>query len=233
MKDELYRVFIQVRMSSSRFPGKTLAPLGGQPIVDKVYDCFINAGVKNNQIVFLTSNDTSDKPIYEYLNSQGKQVFKGDLKNVTLRYKSALYEYPSKWIIRATGDSPFYHIELIKYIIKRLKVTDKKLISTNIIRSLPKGLNLEAFHGKLLIDSYNNTKYDIHNKEHVTRYWHKNLSKQDIEYVKLKDISLNSLSVAIDTIEDLINANNGIFSGIIDDIPWDTLTFFSQPNAKR
>src|SRR5688572_16969036 len=98
-------VFIQARMSSSRFPGKVMVDLHGKPIIRHLIDQMQQVkGI--DQIVVLTSHENSDDILVDYLERSAQPVFRGDLENVYARFKQALQVYPCDFFVRLCADSP-------------------------------------------------------------------------------------------------------------------------------
>ena len=56
---------IQGRMSSSRLPGKILADIAGQPMLQRVFIRTSRAATVN-ETIFATTTDSSDDPVEEY-----------------------------------------------------------------------------------------------------------------------------------------------------------------------
>ena len=72
---KMYKIFIQARMSSKRFPGKVLASFNGVPIIKCVIDRILNV-VPIGQIVVLASQEESDDPLACYLDQLGVAIFR-------------------------------------------------------------------------------------------------------------------------------------------------------------
>ncbi|MCX7307104.1 MAG: hypothetical protein NTZ72_03800, partial [Afipia sp.] len=99
-----HRIFIQARMSSSRFPGKMLSSFRGRPLIAQVLGQF-DAGLRS-RIVVLTSDESSDDRLAEFVSDEcDVPVFRGKLDDVVARFQSALAQYPCEWFVRISGDS--------------------------------------------------------------------------------------------------------------------------------
>ncbi len=93
-------------MSSSRFPGKMLAPFCGRPLIAQVLERFREFDLYS-RVVVLTSVDPTDDPLADFVaNRCAVPVVRGDLENVVARFQSALREHPCEWFVRISGDSP-------------------------------------------------------------------------------------------------------------------------------
>ena len=104
-------VIIQARMSSSRFPGKSLQMIGDKPLVYYVVKRLELLGLP---VIVATSTDTSDDILAEYLQSQKIKIFRGSLLNVLNRYISAAEEFGVEEIVRVTADNPLVDITALK-----------------------------------------------------------------------------------------------------------------------
>jgi spore coat polysaccharide biosynthesis protein SpsF len=76
---------IQGRMSSSRLPGKILANLAGQPMLQRVF-IRTSRAVTVTETIFATTTDASDDPVAEYCDFSGIPFTRGSLYDVLDRY---------------------------------------------------------------------------------------------------------------------------------------------------
>ena len=79
---------IQARMTSTRFPGKVLADLEGQPMLQYMLKRVLRATNLAQVLVATTSNDTDD-PIIELCQGLEVQTYRGDELDVLGRYANA------------------------------------------------------------------------------------------------------------------------------------------------
>lgn len=98
-------VFVQVRYSSSRLPGKVLMKIGEMTLIERLYDRL--SFFLDLPIVFLTSVHVSDNIIEKHCTEKGIPVFRGDLHNVLNRYVCAGEQLGHEAFFRVTGDNPF------------------------------------------------------------------------------------------------------------------------------
>lgn len=195
------RVFVQARMSSSRFPGKVLAPVIGKPMIVHLLDR-LHLVMAKEDVIVLTSTDLSDDPLDAYLNSINVPVFRGDLLNTFLRFRTALLEYPCKQFFRICGDSPLFNEQLITMMLKQNE-TQTADIHTNLFpRTFPKGQSIELINSDVFmgIDIQQLTSDEC---EHVTPHFYSNTGKFTIENLKNPNPSASNMNAVIDTIEDL------------------------------
>lgn len=199
MDSVITNIFIQARMSSSRFPGKILAPLNGKPILKHVIDSVCK--VKNNGNFFvLTSSDESDDPVACYLESIDCPYFRGPLDNVFNRFQLALGSFPCDYFIRLSADSPFINSKLIEFMIEKCTNNEYDLVSNVVSRTFPKGQSVEIIRSEafLIVDQLLLTKEEI---EHVFPYFYRNQNDYKICGVE-NTIDESNLNYCVDTLDD-------------------------------
>src|SRR4030095_1568420 len=110
---------IQGRMSSSRLPGKILADIAGQPMLQRVFGRTSRA-VTVTQTIFATTTDPSDDPVAEYCDFSGIPYARGSLFDVLDRYYQAAKQAQADIVVRITADCPVIDPELIDNVVKTL-----------------------------------------------------------------------------------------------------------------
>lgn len=218
------RAFIQARMSSRRFPGKVLAPLLGRPVIWHVVQSMKAGGFAEGDIILLTSTDPTDDPVAAYGEMLGTPVFRGSLHDVLKRVVQAGKQFPCEWILRATADSPFYSPKLVSFMRLATGKVSADFLTTTKRRTLPVGMNLEAFRLEALRLAMERMELCAEDREHVTRVFHRGTDGVTTCSVELADNDFSDSSVSIDYPEDLVNLENGAHAPIISSIPWNKLT---------
>jgi spore coat polysaccharide biosynthesis protein SpsF len=217
------RVFIQARMTSSRFPGKVLAPLQGRPILWHVIECIKKAGIADEDTVVLTSDEPTDDPVAAYAAALGIPVFRGSLQNVMERFVGATEAHPCDWILRATADSPFYQPELIQFVAATAGRTTASFVTTTHRRTLPKGMNVEMIRTCLLRETFSLPDITDHDREHLTSRFHRMIPASGVCSIELSDADFSHTSMAVDSIEDLAALGEKDALETLNAIPWDQL----------
>ena len=103
---------IQGRMSSSRLPGKILAEIAGQPMLQRVFARTSRAATVTRTI-FATTTDASDDPVAEYCEWSGIPFTRGSLYDVLDRYYQAASQFKADVVVRITADCPVIDPALI------------------------------------------------------------------------------------------------------------------------
>ena len=103
---------IQGRISSSRLPGKILADMAGQPMLQRVFIRTSRAATVT-ETIFATTIDSSDDPVAEYCKFSGISFTRGNLFDVLDRYYQAASQAEADVIVRITADCPLIDPALI------------------------------------------------------------------------------------------------------------------------
>ena len=198
--DTQARVFIQARMSSSRFPGKVLAPLEKRPVVQWVVDQ-VSSVVARDHIVVATSDTASDDELEEVVRGLGVNVFRGDLDNVVLRFQECLLTFPCPWFFSISADSPFINSSVLPMLSEWC--SDELDLVTNVFpRTFPRGHSAELIRSETF-SALNTDELTAEQKEHVTQVFYDNPLRFRIVNVESEDASQAKLNYCVDTPEDL------------------------------
>ncbi len=189
-------------MTSSRFPGKVLAPLMGRPLISHVVSRSA-AVVGLSKVVILTSGDPTDDPLVCYAERVMQvQVFRGDLRNVLSRFQGALLAYPCERFVRVCGDSPFIDSRLIESMIQRIRPQDE-LVTNVQNRTFPSGQSVEILKSATF-EKINSGGLSLEEQEHVTTHYYANPERYIINSIQSVSPILAKESMVVDTLEDLI-----------------------------
>ena len=199
----IYKVFIQARMNSSRFPGKVLAPLGGKPIITHLVERVASVFDRDN-IVVLTSIQQSDDPLYYYLKATGVEVFRGELENTFNRFRDALLKYQCDAFFRICADSPLLDTSLITRMSEIYGKQQPDLVTNVFPRTFPKGSSLELVDSAVFAD-VDQSCLTTEDREHVTTCFYRHHHNYRIENIECDDEQKKSENWAVDTIDDMKN----------------------------
>jgi spore coat polysaccharide biosynthesis protein SpsF len=159
---------LQVRLSSTRLPGKVLKEIMGYPMLVLQIERLRRVSLFDKLIV-ATSTDPSDNPLAEFCRNIKIECFRGDLSNVLARFYNAASQYEADTIVRLTGDCPLTDPAVIDGGIKYFQQNDFDYISNTLERTCPIGLDFEVFIYSALKTAYNEAELPSE-KEHVTSY---------------------------------------------------------------
>jgi spore coat polysaccharide biosynthesis protein SpsF len=178
---------IQGRMSSSRLPGKILADIAGQPMLQRVF-VRTSRAASVSQTLFATTTDPSDDPVAEYCDFSGIPFTRGSLYDVLDRYYQAAKGAKADVVVRITADCPVIDPELIDKVVNTVipqgdDVSEQSSVSGEPFdfvcnrlpppyhRTYPIGLDIEACTFKALEGAWKKAKEPQH-REHVMPYFY-------------------------------------------------------------
>lgn len=114
---------IQSRMTSSRLPGKVLAPLAGKPVLWHVVHRLRKCETVDT-IVIATSRNTEDDPLEALGRDLGVVVVRGSETNVLERFVLAARQTSADVVVRICGDSPLLDPAMIDGLVRALVASD-------------------------------------------------------------------------------------------------------------
>jgi len=165
---------IQGRMSSSRLPGKILADIAGQPMLQRVF-IRTSRSASVSQTLFATTTDPSDDPVAEYCEFSGIPFTRGSLYDVLDRYYQAAKSAKADVVVRITADCPIIDPELIDNVVNTLLEDEYDFVCNRLPppwhRTYPIGLDVEACTFKVLAKAWKEAKEPQH-REHAMPYFY-------------------------------------------------------------
>lgn len=158
--------FIQARMSSNRYPGKVLESLQGEPMI--VYMVRrVQRARRLDDVVVVTSCESSDDPLVDRLVAAGIPSFRGSLDDVLKRYVDAARQHDASEIVRLTGDCPLVDPGVIDAVISARRKDGAEYASNVEPPTYPDGLDVECFTRELLERAHSHATRPP-DREHVT-----------------------------------------------------------------
>ncbi len=163
---------VQARMSSTRFPGKVLEPIGDQPMIIFQLKRLQKSNIID-KLILATSDDFSDNKLANTVLNEGFNLFRGSLKNVLFRYYKCALSEKAETIIRITGDCPLIDPDLISEIFFEFKSKGYDYLSNSqdsYNLSVPDGYDIELFKFSLLEKAVESARLESE-REHVTPWF--------------------------------------------------------------
>jgi spore coat polysaccharide biosynthesis protein SpsF len=134
---------VQARMSSTRLPGKTLAEVGGQPMLALLLGRLSRAR-HVSEIVVATSTDPIDDPVARVAAELGIRIGRGPRDDVLARFLLIVGARAGP-VVRITGDCPLIDPWVVDATVECFLATPGCAYASNIEpRSFPDGLDVEV-----------------------------------------------------------------------------------------
>lgn len=159
---------LQARVSSSRLPGKVLAPILGVPMLFRQIERLLRCK-HIDKLLVATSTDSSDDRLVSECQSRGIPVLRGSLDDVLDRFFQAALEFKPRTVVRMTGDCPLADPNVIDETIKYFYSGDFDYVSNCNPPTFPDGLDVEVFKFECLSDAHEKALLPSE-REHVTPY---------------------------------------------------------------
>jgi len=168
-------------MSSSRLPGKILADIAGQPMLQSVFMRTSRAATVS-ETLFATTTDSTDDPVAEYCDFSGIPFTRGNLYDVLDRYYQTAKHAKADVVVRITADCPVIDPALIDDVVNTV-VSEQSSVNGKPFdfvcnrlpppypRTYPIGLDIEACTFKVLEQAWKKAKEPQH-REHVMPYFY-------------------------------------------------------------
>lgn len=134
---------IEARMTSTRLPGKVLAPCVGKPMLELLVERVKRSKVVNKIVIATTVNKTDDV-IVDCARKIGVGYFRGSEKDVVSRVAEAMEAEKADVIVQLTGDNPLVDPQIIDRMVRIYLANDIDYISNKLVRSYPIGLDVQV-----------------------------------------------------------------------------------------
>jgi spore coat polysaccharide biosynthesis protein SpsF len=162
---------VQVRMGSTRLPGKVMMEAAGKPLLGHLLDRL--SYCRNlEKIIVATTTEQQDDVIADFCDSLRIAVYRGSEYDVLDRYYQAAKTYGVDCIVRVTSDCPLIDPELIdeKLLLFKDKLDDYDLITNRHPLTYVDGLDFDLipFRG---LDTAWRTARESHQREHVVPFF--------------------------------------------------------------
>ncbi len=107
---------VQARTTSTRLPGKTLAPVLDRPVLERQLDRVVAADLVGT-VVVATTTDTEDDPITEVAEGMGLPFVRGSREDLLDRHLLAAREHEADAVVKIPSDCPLIDPGVIDLVI--------------------------------------------------------------------------------------------------------------------
>ncbi len=167
-------VVVQVRLGSTRLPGKALLPLGDASVCDMVLR---RLALVTADVLVLATDEASSASLGPVAARNGFELVVGPAEDVLARYCIALRRFGIDLLVRATGDNPLVSFELASLLLngdewEALAVTGGRVgrrADYSAHLGMPVGMGVELVRAEALYRAEAEATGD-HDREHVCPY---------------------------------------------------------------
>lgn len=194
MKHCTIGVIIAARMTSKRFPGKSMAVLHGKPVIQWTMER-ARMIYKNAVVVLAVPDADESEPMLELAASLGIPNFCGSELDVLDRMYRAAEFFKMDVIVRVTGDCPFIDPIVCNEVLSLL-MWRKLDYASNVfpVRTYPKGVDCEAFTFDCLETAWKLAKREDQ-REHVTKWMQETKEVNKANLTQALDVSYKNFCV--------------------------------------
>lgn len=197
-------IILQARMGSTRFPGKVLEELDGEPMLCQILRRLRKAR-KPSMLIVATTLLPADDAIATIATEEKIMLFRGAETDVLDRFWQATLAFKLDHIVRATADNPLVDFEALDDLVETHLRVDADY-STSLAEwnsGFPVGTGVEVFARTSLERSWRQGTLS-HHREHVNEYVKEHPDLFKIEVLKApRGKQAPTLSLTVDTPEDL------------------------------
>ena len=186
-------------MGSARFPGKTLYPINGKPVIEYLLDSLKQ--LEAIPVIIATSEAPKDDEIYNYCIMKKIRCYRGSETNVASRFYNIVNQMQPDYFIRICADSPLLDHRIVSNAINYAD-NGYDIVSTVPSQSYPSGMNVEMIKSSVYTTAYQYFSTTEH-FEHVTKYLYQNNNLFSIKPLSFESQNYSSLKFSFDTKEDL------------------------------
>ena len=163
---------LQARTSSTRMPGKVMAPILQEPMIWRQIERIRRARTLD-KLVVATSDAASDDGLAGFLVGRGVSVYRGDLHDVLARFAACAEAWSPGHVVRLTADCPLIDPAVIDATVGLALKTRAAYASNCEPRTYPDGLDVEVMTADALAVAAREA-YDPADREHVTPFIRRN-----------------------------------------------------------
>lgn len=134
---------LQVRMGSTRMPGREMAPVLGEPMIWRQLERIRGARLLD-KVVVATSSASCDDALTAFLVGRGVSVYRGELCDVLDRFSACASTFSATHVVRLKADSPLTDPRVIDAAVTLALESGAAYTSNLEPRTYPQGLEVEV-----------------------------------------------------------------------------------------
>jgi spore coat polysaccharide biosynthesis protein SpsF len=192
---------VQVRMGSTRLPGKVMKKIKGETVLFFVIERMKQSELID-QIVIATTTNKQDDVVVKEAERLKVDCFRGNEEDVLSRYYRAAQKYDADIVVRITSDCPLIDSKIVDKVIRKHIESDADYTSNTIKRTYPRGFDVEVINFNVLAEAYKNAS-EKYQREHVTLYIKEHAEKFKLQNIEAKGkLDRPDIRITVDTKED-------------------------------
>ncbi|CAK6687468.1 8-amino-3,8-dideoxy-manno-octulosonate cytidylyltransferase [Synechococcus sp. CBW1107] len=196
-------IFIQARLTSTRFPSKVIQDIDGLPSIVFQYQRVKRSNLAS-EVVVIIPDDKENNTLAETLEDYSIPYFRGHPEILIRRFEDAARFYKSEIIVRTNGDCPLISSSSIDATISTFTSETKvDYCSTTLDTSFPVGEHCEAFSYSALLKGFDLFEISKEIAEHVTPLFYRNPEFFNCLSVPCAHVFPEKLRLCVDYPEDL------------------------------
>jgi spore coat polysaccharide biosynthesis protein SpsF len=172
---------VEVRMTSSRLPGKHMLEVCGKPILAHLIDRLKRVS-SLDEIVIATTIDPADDVLCQLGTDCGVRFHRGSEEDVMQRVVDAAASVSADLIVEITGDCPVIDPEIVEQAIRMHCYNESDYTGNAEIRSYPDGMDVQVFStvdlaeaAAITVDADDHEHVSLYFRRHPERYRHLHL----------------------------------------------------------
>lgn len=189
-------VCLQVRLDSTRLPGKALMKIEDLTIIEHAMRAL--KGIEADKFLLLTTEECLEA-LSPYSDNWGFDLFAGPKEDVLKRFLLAARKYNISTVIRATGDNPLVSAQVANQVLKEHRSGGFDYSNWT---DAPLGTGIEIVETDALERAADETA-ELYDHEHVTPWIYNNPDRFDLNIHQVPDQYLYKCKVSVDTQDDL------------------------------
>lgn len=173
---------VQVRMDSTRLPGKALLSVLGKPLLAYLMERLAKCR-KLTDVILATSTETTDDPLSDFARLHHITLYRGSKSDVLSRFYGAAVQFDATAVVRITGDCPLMDPALVDEVVDFGETSGADL-ARNIIdepNGFPRGMDVEYLRFSALEYLHSNFHQPEY-REHVTLSAYREKTPLNIQY---------------------------------------------------